>query len=116
MTTRSTRGRARRDERRPAPDTPLRLARRVSTATPIRPASEPPPPLVPREWRLRLDPLLLIAAVGLVAASCIAIKGSTADDVPGDPLYYFERQLAYGVVGVLLMYGLSRVDYSRLRE
>jgi rod shape determining protein RodA len=92
------------------------LGRRVSTATPIKPASEPPPPLVPREWRLRLDPLLLLAALGLVACSCIALKGATADDIPGDPLYYFERQVVYGVVGVLLMYAISRIDYSRLRE
>ena len=83
---------------------------------PIQPASEPPPPLMPREWRLRLDPLLLLAAVGLVVCSCIAIKGATADDVPGDPLYYVERQIVYGVIGVLLMYGISRLDYSRLRE
>ncbi len=83
---------------------------------PIQPASEPPPPLMPREWRLRLDPLLLLAAVGLVACSCIAIKGATADDVAGDPLYYVERQIVYGVVGLLLMYGISRLDYSRLRE
>jgi len=60
--------------------------------------------------------LLLLAAVGLVASSCIAIKGSTAADVPGDPLYFFERQVVYAVIGVLLMYALSRVDYSRLRE
>jgi rod shape determining protein RodA len=92
------------------------LDRRVSTATPIQPASEPPPPLVPREWRLRLDPLLLLAALGLVVCSCIALKGATADDIAGDPLYYFERQVVYGVVGVLLMYGISRIDYSRLRE
>jgi len=88
----------------------------VSTATPIRPASDPPSPLVPREWRLRLDPLLVIAALALVACSCVAIKGATADDVPGDPLFYVERQIAYGVVGVLLMYAISRLDYSRLRE
>ena len=88
----------------------------MSTATPIRPASDPPSPLVPREWRLRLDPLLVIAALALVACSCVAIKGATADDVPGDPLFYVERQIAYGVVGVLLMYAISRLDYSRLRE
>jgi rod shape determining protein RodA len=92
------------------------LGRRVSTATPIKPASDPPPALVPREWRLRLDPLLLLGAVGLVAVSCIAIKGSTADDIPGQPLYYFERQAVYGGLGLLLMYGISRLDYSRLRE
>jgi rod shape determining protein RodA len=88
----------------------------VSTATPIQPASDPPPALVPREWRLRLDPLLLLAGLGLVVCSCVAIKGATADDVPGDPLYYFERQIVYGVVGVVLMYAISRLDYSRLRE
>ena len=88
----------------------------MSTATPIKPASEPPPPLMPREWRLRIDPLLLLAAVGLVACSCVAIKGATADDVAGDPLYYVERQIVYGAVGVLLMYAISRLDYSRLRE
>jgi rod shape determining protein RodA len=88
----------------------------VSTATPIKPASDPPPALVPREWRLRLDPLLLLAALGLVACSCIAIKGATADDVAGDPLYYFERQVVYGAIGVVLMYAMSRLDYSRLRE
>ena len=48
------------------------------SAQTIQPASEPPPPLVPREWRLRLDPLLLLATLGLVACSLIAIKGATA--------------------------------------
>ena len=88
----------------------------MSTATPIQPASEPPPPLVPREWRLRLDPLLLLATVGLVVCSCIAITGATADDIPGQPHYYVERQAIYGGVGLALMYGISRLDYSRLRE
>ena len=88
----------------------------MSSATPIQPASAPPPPLVPREWRLRLDPLILLAALGLVACSCLAIRSATADDVPGQPLYYFERQAVYGAIGVALMYGISRLDYSRLRE
>ena len=52
--------------------------------------SSPPPsrraPLVPRECRLRLDPLLLLATLGLVACSLIALKGATADDVPGQPV------------------------------
>jgi rod shape determining protein RodA len=88
----------------------------ASTSTPIRPASDPPPPLVPREWQLRLDPLLLLAAVGLSACSIIAISGATADDVAGDPSYYVVRQALYAGVGLVLMYALSRVDYSRLRE
>jgi rod shape determining protein RodA len=71
---------------------------------------------VPREWRLRLDPLLLLATLGLVACSLIAIKGATADDIHGNPLYYVKRQAIYAIVGLVLMYGVSRLDYSRLRE
>src|SRR5215207_9527166 len=82
----------------------------------IQPASEPPPPLVPREWRLRMDPLLLSATLGLVTCSLIVIKSATADDISTDPLYYVKRQGVYIVVGLILMYGVSRIDYSRLRE
>jgi rod shape determining protein RodA len=87
----------------------------VSAPT-IQPASEPPPPLVPREWHMRLDPLLLLASLGLVACSLVTLKGATANDVPGDPHYYVVRQGIYAVVGVVLMYAVSRLDYSRLRE
>jgi rod shape determining protein RodA len=83
---------------------------------PIQPASEPPPPLVPREWRLRLDPLLLLATLGLVACSLVALNGATQNDIAGDPNYYVYRQAAYAAVGLVLMYGVSRIDYSRLRE
>jgi rod shape determining protein RodA len=83
---------------------------------PIQPASEPPPPLVPREWRLRLDPLLLLGTLGLVACSLVALNGATRNDIPGDPHYYVTRQAVYAGVGLALMYGLSRLDYSRLRE
>src|ERR1700750_319402 len=83
---------------------------------PIQPASEPPPPLVPREWHLRIDPLLLLATLGLVACSLVTLKGATAHDIPGAPLYYVQRQAVYAAVGLVLMYGVSRMDYSRLRE
>jgi rod shape determining protein RodA len=83
---------------------------------PIQPASDPPPPLVPREWRLRLDPLLLVATLGLVACSLIALRGATQNDIPGDPHYYVVRQGIYAGVGLILMYAASRLDYSRLRE
>jgi rod shape determining protein RodA len=71
---------------------------------------------VPREWRLRLDPLLLLATLGLVAASLIALAGATRNDVTGEPYHYVYRQAAYAAVGLVLMYGVSRIDYSRLRE
>jgi rod shape determining protein RodA len=86
------------------------------SASTIQPASEPPPPLVPREWRLRLDPLLLLATLGLVACSLQSLRGATQHDIPGSPWYYVERQGIYAVVGLVLMYGVSRIDYSRLRE
>jgi rod shape determining protein RodA len=82
----------------------------------IQPASEPPPPLVPREWRMRLDPLLLLATLGLAACSLQALRGATQNDIPGEPWYYVERQGIYVIVGLVLMYGASRLDYSRLRE
>ena len=85
-------------------------------SAPIQPASEPPPPLVPREWHLRLDPLLLLASLGLVVCSLITLKGATAHDVTGDPAYYVKRQAIYAIIGLGLMYGVSRLDYSRLRE
>jgi rod shape determining protein RodA len=88
----------------------------MSAQTTIQPASEPPPPLVPRVWRLRLDPLLLLATLGLVAMSLIALNGATQNDIEGQPHYYVYRQAIYAAVGLVLMYGVSRIDYSRLRE
>jgi rod shape determining protein RodA len=88
----------------------------VSSGTPIQPASEPPPSLAPREWRLRLDPLLLLAVLGLVVCSLVALKGATAGDVDGQPYYYVYRQAVYAGAGLVLMYALSRFDYTRLQE
>ena len=39
----------------------------------------------------------------------ITLKGATADDIPGQPLYYVERQAVYGVVG-------RRADVRRLAD
>jgi rod shape determining protein RodA len=70
----------------------------------------------PRSAMLRLDPLLLIAAIGLIACSVYVIGKATQDDIPGDPNHYESRQAIYGVVGIALMLLVSRFDYSRLRE
>ena len=89
----------------------------VAPVPAIQPATEPPPPeLLPREWRLRLDPLLLLATLGLVGSSMLALSVSTTDDVAGDPHYYVIRQGVFAVFGLLAMYALSRVDYSLLRR
>ena len=79
----------------------------------IQPASDPPPPLVPREWRLRLDPLLLLATLGLVACSLIAIKGATRRRRTGPAYTTSSARRVYAGVGLVLMYAVSRLDYSR---
>jgi rod shape determining protein RodA len=66
--------------------------------------------------RLRIDILLVLATLGLVACSLITIHGATRHDIPGNELFFVERQGIYAGVGLLLMLGLSRLDYSRLRE
>ena len=65
---------------------------------------------------LVIDPLLALAALGLVACSLITLKGATRHAVPGHPLYYVERQGIYAAVGLLVAILLTRIDYSRLRE
>src|SRR3954453_14553548 len=70
----------------------------------------------PHPRGMRLDPLLLLATVGLIAAGVYVVAGATQDDIPGDPNYYAYRQLGYALVGLVLMYLISRFDYSRVRE
>ena len=70
----------------------------------------------PRRIGLRLDPLLLLATLGLIAAGVYVVATATQDDIPGDPNYYAYRQLGYAAVGLVLMYLISRFDYSRVRE
>jgi rod shape determining protein RodA len=65
---------------------------------------------------VRIDVLLLLAAVGLIACSIYTIGTATEDDVEGSPYYYVVRQSIYGGVGLALMLLVARFDYSRLRE
>ena len=69
----------------------------------------------PSAW-LRMDPLLIVATVGLIACSVYVIGRATQDDIPGQPNYYVYRQVAYALAGIVLMFLVSRFDYSRLRE
>jgi rod shape determining protein RodA len=84
------------------------------SATPIRVGDEAVAPR-PRVL-LRMDPLLLLAALGLAACSLITLKGATRTLNPGHPLYYVERQGIYFGIGLTLALILARLDYSRLRE
>lgn len=59
---------------------------------------------------------LAAAALGLIGFSVFTLGQATQNDVPGSPNYYVDRQLIYGLLGVLGMLVLSRIDYSRFRE
>ena len=67
-------------------------------------------------WWLQLDPLLLLAALGLIGFGSYVVGNATHGDIAGNPDYYLTRQIAYGAVGLVLMLLLARFDYSRLRE
>jgi rod shape determining protein RodA len=67
-------------------------------------------------WWLQLDPLLLLAALGLIGFGAYVVGNATHGDIAGNPDYYLTRQIAYGAVGLVLMLLLARFDYSRLRE
>jgi rod shape determining protein RodA len=70
----------------------------------------------PRRIGFRLDPLLLLATLALIVCGVYVVGTATQDDIPGDPNYYAYRQIAYAVVGLVLMLLISRFDYSRVRE
>jgi rod shape determining protein RodA len=85
------------------------------SATPIQPVAADVAPPRPRVAFMS-DPLLTLAALGLVACSLITLKGATRTAMHGQPLYYVERQGIYAAIGIVLVLVLSRIDYSRLRE
>ena len=62
------------------------------------------------------DGLLLAAALGLIAFSVFTLAMATSNDIPGEPLYFVTRQALYGVIGIVLMLAVARIDYSRFRE
>ena len=79
----------------------------MSLVTPIQPADEQ---AAPKTRALPLiDPLLLLAAGGLIACSMVTLNNAVGRSVA-------ERQGIYGAIGILAALILSRFDYSRLRE
>jgi rod shape determining protein RodA len=63
-----------------------------------------------------MDPLLLLAAAALVGFSVFTLAQATTHDVPGSPYYYVTRQAIYAGLGLLGLFALTQVDYSRFRE
>jgi len=63
-----------------------------------------------------MDWPLAFAAIALVAFSIFTLGQATAEDVPGSPHYFLDRQAMYAILGIVGMALLSRIDYSRFRE
>ena len=63
-----------------------------------------------------MDGALAFSAVALAAFSVFTLSQATQHDVPGDPYYFVDRQAIYAVLGIVGMYLLTRIDYSRFRE
>jgi len=81
--------------------------------TPIRAQTRAPEEQVVSRPRalLLLDPLLLLAALGLVACSLITLHGA-----PQAGAYYVKRQAIFAGIGLVSALLLAQIDYSRLRE
>ena len=65
---------------------------------------------------VRMDPLLLLATLGLLAIGLYTIASATKGDIEGNANFFLYRQAAYAGAGLIFMFVLSRVDYSRFRE
>jgi rod shape determining protein RodA len=88
-----------------------------AASTPLRDVDDAPPRerARPQGMALPFDVVLILGVIGLGICSLVAIKSSTADDITGDPEYYFKRQAVFFVVGGLLSLGMIKLDYTRLR-
>jgi rod shape determining protein RodA len=70
----------------------------------------------PRVRLLRIDFLLLAATLGLIVFSLVTLNGAIAGEVSGGSGYYVVRQVGYALVGLVLMFLIARIDYTRFRE
>ena len=97
-----------------------RRRRRVMYATRARRTRPEPftvrPGIAERLGLPYMDAALGFSAVALALVSIYTLDHATAQDVPGSPGYYTDRQTLYAIIGVVGMYLLSRIDYSRFRE
>ena len=52
---------------------------------------------------LAMDPLLLLAAFGLIGFSLFTLGAATGQDIAHNPHFYVIRQAIYAVIGIALM-------------
>jgi rod shape determining protein RodA len=63
-----------------------------------------------------MDGVLMGGTLGLIVFGLFTLGVATTNDVPGDPLHFVVRQGAYCIIGLVLLFALARIDYSRFRE
>jgi rod shape determining protein RodA len=63
-----------------------------------------------------IDGWMAFSALGLILCSIYTLHQTSDQVIPGAPEYYTQRQAVYGLVGIVAMIAIARVDYSRFRE
>jgi len=61
-----------------------------------------------------IDWWLLGAALAVSGFGVYVVKVATEGDVPGDPGYFFTRQVAYALIGLVALFFVLRLDLDRL--
>ncbi len=67
-----------------------------------------------RAGMVGLDWWLLIGTLMTSAFGIYVVRAATESDVPGEPAFFFTRQLAYTLVGVVCLFFMLRLDLDRL--
>jgi rod shape determining protein RodA len=76
----------------------------------------PRPSAAQRTGIAYLDPMLVVAAFGIIGFSILTLSVTTQSDIEGNPFFFVVRQSIYAVIGIALMLAIARIDYSRFRE
>jgi rod shape determining protein RodA len=63
-----------------------------------------------------MDAVLGLSAIALAAFGIYTLQHATVNDIPNQPDYFVDRQAIYAAIGLVGMYLLARIDYSRFRE
>jgi cell division protein FtsW len=71
-----------------------------------------------RAWRRPSAPdyALLLGVVGLLLLGLVMVFSASQLAVPGDPSYWFRRQLVWALLGLIALVVTSRVDYRLWRR
>jgi rod shape determining protein RodA len=69
-----------------------------------------------RYYLRHLDHLMLATTLAITSFGLWIIHNATRDDVPGAPTYYYDRQLAYAIVGVVGMLLVAAIPPRLMRR